>query len=370
MTDTIFERVREKKWARSYVKGAFFFKMKEEELSAELNCDIEQAEADEERNREINRLLVENQIAMRPGSEGAWLRSGIYRATYANEMAQRIYEDLPEEKSAFRAIVGFYYVVRANLERLFWFKRALLLVFGVLAYSFLYLPFADGNLAIYGGLQALAFGLFFLVNAGMISIYHETTRAARVTLQKYLSDRVSRLESCEQAALSGMQREGSIGSDDEWKRMAPLLAYAARAFRWRIFFIKQFLDIASHKMVRRHVWVNQFGWIVTIGVFVAFLVLFGAGLMTFGMATVSFLTAHFVGGNGGVKGEGVIFAATFLAMWITSFWLWDARVQDLVTAIANGAKFERAGEIISLEDLVGDFVGRLGREREARRKTG
>ncbi len=370
----VFEDCYKDRRIRSLFRiNALFCRLREEKGEPPIDTSYENLSKRREDYKEIERFGVENRMALRGVTKRDIRRATAFRATYANMQADRIYKALPYGKIYLQMVMAFYSVSRLNFDRLF--RYQILSLIGVAAACALTVFFWTPDAAPAGYLTtgfAVASGViliaFFLFNVFMYTLYKSAVEVNRTTIADKVGERIFHLITAEQACLSRITtEENSAENDADWKERAELWALAAVAFRWRVYMIKQFLDIATHKILRRYVWLNNF----TIPVIIApiFVVLIGA------MAYAAVGDAGWFGENAvlmnvmGSAPAGFFAAGTLATASLLAYFLWSANPAETLNLIAARIGYVDAGADIETPiDIIRHLVGRVSTAKNEGRR--
>ena len=370
----IFENCHKNSEIRSLFRtGGVFCRLTEEAVEPPINTDYENLAKRVDQYRELERFGVENKMALRGLTNEDIRRSTAFRATYANMQADRIYHALPYGKIYLKMVMAFYSVSRLNFDRLFRYQLASVGLTALAATLFVSL----------WGPQETAAGLFspeYLIGAAGIillfvignsvlhTLYKDATHVNRTTITEKVSQRIFHLINAEQNCLSRISTdENSAAGDSEWKDRAEVWALAAIAFRWRVYMIKQFLDIAAHKILRRYIWLTD----ITIPLFASFSTL-ALGAAAFLAASpddrLSGARAWLMGLAGSAEAVFFVCIVTFVAGVLT-FFFWRAYPKETLNIIASRiGSFDAGVNTDTPIDVILHLVGRVSTAKNEGRR--
>lgn len=339
-----------------------------------INTTFENLEKNVEFYREIERFGVENKMALRGVNRKEVARATAFRATYANMLADRIFDAVPYGKVYFRLIMAYYSVSRLNFGRLFCYQLGslaatlLLLIIAVFMISGL-----ESSTIVLPRLYAVATGLllvvFFFASTVIYAMYQSAEEVNRAAIADKIGERIFHLITAEQTCLSRITAdENSTGSDAEWRTRTETSALAAIAFRWRVFLLKQFLDVATHKILRRYVWLRNFT-IPFIIVPIILLILVTIGFSTLEHADLlpDLAFARIFGGavvETAFVGVGLILASTL------TYFLWSADPSDTLNKIAERIGSADANlDVDTPTSIIVNLVGRVSNAKNEGRRN-
>lgn len=350
-------------------RGDVFCRLREEKGEPPINTSYDNLEKRREDYRAIERFGVENRMALRGVTNQDNRRSTAFRATYANMQADRIYQALPYGKLYLRMIMAFYSVSRLNFGRLFQYQLMLLVGTAALcaAVTFFWRP--ENALMHYGFASGGILALFALLNAFVHTLYKNAAEVNRTTVADKVGERIYHLITAEQACLSRITtEENSAENDADWKQRAEIWALAAVAFRWRVFMLKQFLDIATHKILRRYVWLHNFTIpFIIVPLFislVAFVVLATHGTIDWFSAQMMLLSLL------GASEGAFFFGGTVLIAGAMSYFFWSANPAETLNLMAARIGYVDDGaDLESPIDIILHLVGRVSTAKNEGRRS-
>lgn len=352
---------------RLFRRNNLFCQLRDDEGEPPINTSYENLKLHLDTYHEIERFGVENKMALRGARREDIFQSQAFRATYANMIADRIYDVVPYGRIYFHLIMAYYAVTKLNFDR---FARWQLCSFvGVIASSALafavFIPDGEINKIHYTILSVVLLGitaLFWVFNNIIHGFYKNVVAVNMTTISDKIRERIFHLITAEQTCFSRITtEENSAGTDAAWKERATVWAIAAVAFRWRVFLLKQFLDVGMHKTVRHYVWVHNFKGRSTILAFAILFLSLGTTALGYGPDIAGWpLPRHLAG----------YVAATMALPALLMFFLWSANPADELNQIAARIGAADAGiDVDTPRDVIIHLVGRISTAKNEGRRN-
>ena len=309
----------------------------------------------------IERFGVENRMSLRGVGKEEADRGAVFRASYANQIADLIYEAVPYGRIYFRLIMAFYAASRINLNRLYFFKSILLVAAIILMIG---ASFVTSSLPVFAASAAGVLSLFFILVTVVYALYENEMKVNRATLTDIMSERFFHIINAEQAALHNILNDEDRSSDDtEWRDRAEVWGYAAVAFRWRIFLLKQFLDVAIHKIVRRYIWLHKF--IVPVAAVFGLIVL-GAFSVLMERLDGAHSVLHLLNLPGGW--ERFFWAGFSIVLTLVCFRFWTGNPAGVLNEVSTRIRSVDGRENDRPLDIILSLVGRVGTVKTERQR--
>ena len=259
----VFENCQRNKDVRALSEGGgLFVTLGATHGEPPINTSFENIEQQKDVYEAIEQFGKENQMSLVDLDADQTSPFAAFRATYANAIADRIYNVVPYGRIYFRFIMAFYVVSRFNINRLYLMKGfnvvvAIAASLGIFAVFMttggesvpIWMSVAQGGILVY----------FWSTSTFFFSLFESRRQVNKATMARKVTERLYHILNAEQAVMGRIITDENEGfGDKEWRNRAAVWALAATAFRWRIFLLKQFVDVALHKVVRRYLWVHNF----------------------------------------------------------------------------------------------------------------
>lgn len=370
----IFENCHKQPEIRALFKSGGWFRRLQDGLGEEpVNTNHENLIQHLETYKSIERFGVENKMALQGVLAKDILKAQAFRATYANMIADRIYDVVPYGRIYFKMIMGYYAVSRINFDRLFYHQLLsfLAVVIFALLIAGMGLPAAARSAVdnIFLGLSMIGIVAVYVVYNSVIHTFYKNAVEVNMTsISDKIRERIFHLITAEQTCFSRITtEENSAGSDNEWKERAGVWALAAVAFRWRVFLVKQFLDVGSHKTIRHYVWMHNYKIVGGVGLltvlFMGAFILLAAGFVTVPETFPEWIRAV-------ADPKAATFVAAMVGLAIApSLFLWSANPGETMNEIAARISVADAGiDVDTPIDIIFHLVGRVSTAKNEGRR--
>lgn len=370
----IFENCHKDPEIRSMFKsGNGFCRLRDDLGEKPIDTSYDNLIQQREVYKRIERFGVENKMALQGVHAKDILQSQAFRATYANMIADRIYDIVPYGRIYFKLIMGYYAISRVNFDRLFYHQ--LISFLSVITLSVVIaltgMP-AEAKTAMdvitLAVISIGAVGAYTVYNTVFHSFYKNAVDVNMTSISDKIRERIFHLITAEQTCFSRIStEENSSLNDSEWKERAGVWTLAAVAYRWRVFLLKQFLDVGTHKTVRHYVWMHKYKIVYGAGFVTLAFMLTLLGLFL-GVLTVPSTFPSVLQDIGQPSSAAYIFATVFLALIPTTF-LWSANPAETMNQIAARIGSADAGiDVDTPIDVIFHLVGRVSTAKNEGRR--
>ena len=261
----IFARCQRKPEIRELFKRVgFFYRLRDDKGEQPINTSYQNLVSQLDTYHRIERFGVENKMALRGVTESDVKQAQAFRATYAHMVADRIYEAVPYGRVYFHMIMAYYAVSRMNFDRIAQIQVVSLFAGLLISIGAGYLLFVQGvhaqNVLLSSIVSGVVLGFVYsILNQTAHAFYKNAVDLNTTAIADKIRERIFHLITAEQACFSRITtEENSAGSDSLWRERAGVWAIAAVAYRWRVFLLKQFLDVGTHLTTRHYLWLHKF----------------------------------------------------------------------------------------------------------------